>query len=114
MKQIVFTVYDVKAKLHLQPFFMRSIPEAVRAFGDLANDEGHQFGKHPEDYTLVQIGDYDETSGLIDPLKEPVVLVRAEQLLVQEKGAHLKGNGAENYQVDVEEAIRAEAYKQEN
>lgn len=110
MKYNVFTVFDSKAKLHLTPFFLRSIAEAVRAFGDLANDKEHAFGKHPEDYLLVNIGEYDETGGVLVPLKEPVVLVRGDQMVITEmdKAPHLKGNGAEQYKVDLEEAIERE------
>ena len=110
MKYTVFTVFDSKAKLHLTPFFLRSVAEAVRAFGDLCNESDHQFGKHPEDYLLVNIGEYDETSGSLTPLKEPVALVRGDQMVITatDKAPHLKGNGVEQYQEDLEVAVERE------
>ena len=60
-----FTVYDSKAEAYLQPFFMQSKGQAIRAFQDLANDETHQFGKYPADFTLFEIGEYDDATALI-------------------------------------------------
>lgn len=100
MKLICFAVFDAKAKLHLQPFFMRSVAEAVRAFGDLVNEQGHSFNLHPFDYTLVQLADYQEETGMLTPLKEPCVLVNGKQVYDDPNGhpgQHLLGNGAEQY-----------------
>ncbi len=65
MELRMFAVYDSKAQLHIQPFFLRSDAEAVRAFGDLINDPGHPFGRHPEDYTLMFVGSFDEEKGVV-------------------------------------------------
>ncbi len=53
--------------MYLQPFFMRSVAEAVRACKTLVNEPRHNFNAHPSDYTLVQIGDWDEARGLLRP-----------------------------------------------
>lgn len=63
----IFTVYDQKAKAFLPPFFMAQRPAAERAFSDCVNDDTHQFGKHPEDYTLMEIGEFNDESGIISP-----------------------------------------------
>lgn len=59
----VFSLYDTKAMCYATPFFMGSIPSAVRAFGDLANDKNSPVAKHPKDYILFQIGEYDDSTG---------------------------------------------------
>ncbi len=56
----IFTVYDSKSETYLTPFFMKTKGEALRGFIDVAQDDKHQFGKHPEDYTLFEIGEYDD------------------------------------------------------
>ncbi|WNK14992.1 MAG: nonstructural protein [Microvirus sp.] len=61
----IYTVNDVKAGAYLQPFFMRANAEAQRAFASLVNDPKHQFGIHHSDYTLYQIGEFDEDTGII-------------------------------------------------
>lgn len=65
----IFTVFDSKAEAYLQPFFARTNGEAVRSFTEAANDSGHNFCKYSGDFTLFEIGEYDETTGNITPLK---------------------------------------------
>lgn len=63
----IFSVYDSKAEAYLPPFFLPTKASALRAFGDAAVDPKHQFAAHPEDYTLFELGTYDESTGVIVP-----------------------------------------------
>ena len=63
MKYHMFSVYDEKAKAYLPPFILPEIGMATRTFGDCINSEEHQFGKHPADYTLFKIADFDDETG---------------------------------------------------
>lgn len=63
MKLKIFTAYDSKVEAYLQPFFMRSRGDAIRAWTDLANNPEHAFHKHAGDYTLFEIGEYDDLTG---------------------------------------------------
>lgn len=65
MKHKIFMVYDDKAKAYLPPFFLPEMGQATRAFADCVNDPGHQFGKHPEDYTLFCAGIFDDRAGTL-------------------------------------------------
>lgn len=65
MKTKVFAIYDHKASVYGTPFFMVNHAMAVRAFGDLAEDERTTVGKHPEDFTLYQVGEFDDGSGTL-------------------------------------------------
>jgi len=56
----VFTLFDEKAKYHKQPFIFQSKGEAIRAFSDIANDNKTEVGKHPADFHLYHIADFDE------------------------------------------------------
>ncbi len=60
MKHNIFTIYDSKAKAYLTPFFLHQDGMALRVFADCINDATHQFGKHPEDYTLFNIGSWSD------------------------------------------------------
>ena len=60
MNQKIFTIFDSKAKAYLTPFFLHEDGMALRIFGDCVNDITHQFGKHPEDYTLFSIGSWSD------------------------------------------------------
>lgn len=62
---MMFTVYDVKAKAYLRPFFERTKATALRSFVELVNEDGHAFRKHAEDYSLWYIGDFSEDTGVI-------------------------------------------------
>lgn len=59
MIQKMYTVYDEKAEAYLDPFFVSNEGLATRAFTDCINSPSHQFGKHPHDYTLFCLGEWD-------------------------------------------------------
>lgn len=63
----MFTVYDSKAEVYIPPFTMHSVGEAVRGFITALNIEGSDYCKYPADFTLFQIGDFDESTATIKP-----------------------------------------------
>lgn len=69
MKLCLFSVYDIKAEAFLPPWFQPNIYMAKRVFGDCVNDDDHAFGKHPNDYSLFQVGVFDDETGQIEPSK---------------------------------------------
>lgn len=71
MKLKIYAIYDSKVEAFMQPFFMQSKGAAIRAFTDLANDPSTTVGKHPEDYTLFELSDWDDSSAKFDPLSTP-------------------------------------------
>lgn len=56
----IFTIYDSKAEAFISPFYERSTGLAIRAFEDACNTPEHQFNKYPEDYTLFELGEFNE------------------------------------------------------
>lgn len=74
MQTKVFGVYDTKAKCYGQPFFMLATGAAVRAFGDLANDKQSSINKHPTDYVLFELGEFDDQTGIFTCVKNPTNL----------------------------------------
>jgi len=67
MKLRIFSVYDDKAKAFLPPFFLPEQGMAARTFSDCCNSDQHQFGANPADYTLFELGDFNQESGHIEP-----------------------------------------------
>ncbi len=63
MKLNAYTIYDVASGIYMRPFFSQADGQAIRGFKDIATDADHEIGKHPEDYTLYRIGNYNETTG---------------------------------------------------
>lgn len=70
----IFTVRDVKAEAYLPPFTMRGKGEAIRGFSDEANRSDSSIGKHPSDYVLFYLGEFDELTGAIILTPSPETL----------------------------------------
>lgn len=69
MTKKIFAIYDEKAEAYLQPFFLDTMPLAIRMIGDLLQQPEHNFAKHPSDYTLFLIGEFDESTSKIESFK---------------------------------------------
>ncbi len=63
MKLNAYTIYDVASGVYMRPFFSQADGQAIRSFKDIATDADHEIGKHPEDYTLYRIGNFNDTTG---------------------------------------------------
>lgn len=81
----MYTVYDAKAEHYLLPFFVRAHGHAVRLFTESANTPDHEFCKHAEDYTLFQMGVYDDESARFDLLPTPEPVVKALEVRRQQE-----------------------------
>lgn len=62
MTKKLFTIYDSKAETYVAPFCLLSRGEAIRAFTDTVNDQSIPPGKYPEDFSLFELGTFDETN----------------------------------------------------
>lgn len=58
-----YSVFDVKSDSYMIPWFVKNRGIAMRMFGDLVNDPQSQVSKHPEDYRLHRVADWDENTG---------------------------------------------------
>jgi len=72
MNHRIFVIFDSKARAYLPPFFMPEAGQATRLFSDMVNDGSHAFSKHPEDYTLFEIGTFDDREGKLLQLKASI------------------------------------------
>lgn len=73
----IFTVYDSKAEAYLQPFYAQATGAAVRMFESAAKDPEHHFHKHAGDYTLFELGSFDEQTGKLEQLPNHINLGNA-------------------------------------
>lgn len=80
MKTIMYTIYDSKAQVYNKPFYMVNEQVAVRSFRDLANDPSSDVCKHPEDFTLWRVGEFEDTLNEITLSAPPVVVCKAIEL----------------------------------
>lgn len=74
MKLKIFTIYDSKAEAYLPPFFMKTKGEAIRAWTTTIQEPNTQFHKYPSDYTLFEIGEYDDSSATLTQHKNIISL----------------------------------------
>lgn len=58
----IYCVYDAKAEAYLQPFFCDSKGLAIRGFTDEVNKPTSPFNKWAADFTLFELGSFDDSS----------------------------------------------------
>lgn len=63
MKTPMFSVYDSKAEAYLPPFLSQNANVAIRSMRQAISDPNHSFCKHAEDYTLFEVGTFDDNTG---------------------------------------------------
>lgn len=80
MKILVVAIRDSAVDAFSPPFFVPSTAAAVRSFGDALRDPQGAMGKHPADYTLYQLGEFDEDTGRFTNLDSPQQLVRGQDI----------------------------------
>ena len=79
----IYGVYDVKAAAYLNPFFLINDELAKRECANLVMNENHNFAKHPADYTLFKLGEWDDSTAQISPLSAPLAIATMLELKAQ-------------------------------
>lgn len=87
---VILAIFDAAAEAYMVPFMAQSRGEAIRAFADLVADESHPVGKHPDDYTLFVVGEFNKGSGVITPVV-PVSLGNALEFRARARVMKLEG-----------------------
>lgn len=59
----VYSVFDSKAAAFLPPFFCANAAVALRSFTRAVQEEGTDFNRFAADYTLFEVGTWDQSSG---------------------------------------------------
>lgn len=81
MIQGIYSVKDLKAGAFAPPFFMPRDEAAVRAFSDAVLGGDSLMVRHPEDFVLFRLGDYDDNLGLVAGLEQPLQLYAAAKVV---------------------------------
>jgi len=87
----VFVVYDSAAEAYGLPFFIRSVGEAVRSFTQAAHDPQTLVSKHPDQFTLFEIGTYDDLNGHIEMYAAHKSLGKALEYISRSNEISLQG-----------------------
>lgn len=76
----MFAVYDSKAEAYMMPQYYNTAGLAERAFTQAVNTADTQFFSCPEDFTLFELGTYDDHGAVFDIYAAPVCVVKAIQV----------------------------------
>lgn len=64
----IFSIFDQKAAAYLSPFTLPSVAHATRQLAEvLLSNQNSPFSDYPEDFTLMEIGTWDQLTGEIHP-----------------------------------------------
>ncbi len=79
----MYAIFDKKAACYATPFFAPRDAVAHRLFGDLINDDRSTVNKHPDDYSLDCIGEFDDGDGKVQSSKPQSIVNGASVYLIK-------------------------------
>lgn len=74
MRSKIFAIYDNKAEAFMQPYFAHNAAVGTRTFSDNVQNHDTIFNKHPNDFVLFEIAEFDDQTGEITPHKQNINL----------------------------------------
>nr|WAE43481.1 MAG: nonstructural protein [Microviridae sp.] len=77
----VYSIYDTAAQAYMTPFYHAGKGTAFRAFQDAVLDKNSVFAKHPDDYTLFELGEFDDLTAVFKFHTAPQRLASARELV---------------------------------
>lgn len=77
MQNKLYALYDSKAEAYSGPISHRTKGEAIRTFSDECNNPESVLYKHPEDYTLFEVGTFSIENGTITPHQACIAIGKA-------------------------------------
>lgn len=83
MRVLAFSFYDGKSGLFSQPFYAVARGVAVRMALEVGSDSSTSIGRHPGDFTLFEIGAFDDNLGQFENANPPINLGLVASLIVR-------------------------------
>lgn len=83
MRYKILAVRDRAIDSYGQPFFSGSTGGAIRSFADEINrrSDTNQLNKHPEDFDLFLLGEFDDQTGEFDSCRPAQIAVGKDLVL---------------------------------
>lgn len=78
----LFSIFDSKANAYMNPFIQATAPAAMRSFGAACCDSNSEFHKFAEDFTLFELGEWDEHTGSILMYVTPRPICKAIEISI--------------------------------
>lgn len=82
MELQLFAVRDRALNGFDRPFTAPAVGLAIRSFTDEVNRPDSPLHAHPDDYDLYHVGSFDDTSGRLLPLDNPVQVAIGKNCLL--------------------------------
>lgn len=76
----VFAVRDRAVDSFGQPIFSVAAGAVVRSFTDEIRKDGTEFNRHPDDYDLYELGEFEQSTGVFS-VHEPVMIAIGKSLV---------------------------------
>lgn len=90
MKHIICSIYDKATQAYMRPFTAQSPGQATRMFIDEALREDSEIGKHPEDYALFIIADFEDNNGaMLQSKDQPQKLATGRDAALYDSKKHM-------------------------
>lgn len=78
---ILFTVHDSASDSFLPPFCMDTVRDAMQGLKTMVNsDQENKYSQFAEDFTLMELGKFDNQSGQIQLHEDPNLIINAAKL----------------------------------
>ena len=81
MKKNVYSIYDAAATVYSLPFFYDLDTQAMRAFEAASMAKDSHVSLFPQDFALYKLGEFNQDTGLLEPLQEPMRICGAVDIL---------------------------------
>ena len=99
MKWFMYAIHDRAAQVYNGPFRFQTDGQASRWFCDAATSAENEVGKHPEDYTMMLVGMWDDNTGIMSELTVQKVISGVEAVAALRSVKADNWNGVESNEV---------------
>jgi len=76
----MYVIFDSKAGIYNKPFFFINHQVAIRACRELLGEENNEITKHPGDFAMFHVGEYDDETAHIKVAQTQNVIVKFHEL----------------------------------
>ncbi len=92
MKLLALTVYDEKAECFGHPFFVSAIGIGTRMMATWVTNPDSIMEKHPNDFTLYQVGTWNDSEAKFENLATPKFICRATDSMLESTATNPQGS----------------------
>lgn len=80
MEKKLYSIYDQSSEVYNTPMYFNREAEAIRTFTTLVMDNNSLVSKFPDDYTLYEIGHWNDQTAVYTPHPAPVIIIKASHI----------------------------------